>query len=67
MSHPTSKALGVDGPFGSMYKRRKYFKEQFEFVEPVEYILDSQENLSFQYVPLLQTLQHILTNKDIAH
>lgn len=66
-SHPTSKALGIDGPFGSVYKRRKYFKERFEFVEPVEYVLDLQENLSFQYVPLLQTLQHILTNKDISH
>lgn len=50
-----------------MYKRRQYFKTQFEFVQPVEDILDSQENLSFQYVPLLQTLEHILTNKDIAH
>ncbi|XP_071331731.1 uncharacterized protein [Trachinotus anak] len=66
-SHPTSKALGEDGPFGSVYLRRQYFKTQFEFVQPVEYILDSQENLSFQYVPLLQTLEHILTNKDIAH
>lgn len=66
-SHPTSKALGVDGPFGSVYKRRQYFKKQLEFVEPVEYILDSQENLSFQYVPILPTLQHILTDKDIAH
>ncbi len=66
-SHPTSKALGEDGPFGSVYKRRQYFKTQFEFVQPAEYILDSQENLSYQYVPFLQTLEHILTNKDIAH
>ncbi|KAG7514289.1 hypothetical protein JOB18_029822 [Solea senegalensis] len=66
-SHPTSKALGEDGPFGSVYKMRQYFKTQFEFVQPVEYILDSQDNLSYQYVPLLQTLEHVLTNKNIAN
>lgn len=44
-SHPASKLLGVDGPFGSVYKRRQFFKTQFAFVQPVEYILDSQENI----------------------
>lgn len=66
-SHPTSKVLGAEGPFGSVYKRRQYFKTQFEFVQPVEYNLDTQENLSYQYVPILQTLRHILNNKDVAH
>lgn len=31
-SHPTKTALGLDGPFGSVYKRRKYFKEHFQYV-----------------------------------
>ncbi|XP_058637761.1 uncharacterized protein LOC131543945 [Onychostoma macrolepis] len=65
-SHPLSSALGVNGPFGSSFKRKKYLKEHFDIVEPVEYILNSHEKLSFQYVPLLQTLQHILAKKYLA-
>lgn len=65
-SHPISTALGAGGPLGSAFKRRSYFKEHFQSVDPVEYILDPQTNKTFQYVPILQTLQIVLKNKDIA-
>ena len=63
--HPISTALGEGGPLCSAFKRR-YFKEQFQCVGSVEYILDSHKNKTFQYVPILETLQEVLKNKDIA-
>lgn len=39
---------------------------RFQCIDPVEYILDSQKNKTFQYVPILETLQEVLKNKDIA-
>lgn len=64
--HPISTSLGVGGSFDSAFLRRKYFKEHFQCVDPVEYFLDSQKNRSFQYVPILKTLQEVLKNKDFA-
>ncbi|XP_030248211.1 uncharacterized protein LOC115566456 isoform X2 [Sparus aurata] len=64
--HPISTALGAGGPLSSAFKRRRYFKEHFLCVDPVEYILDFQKNKTFQYVPILKTLQEIVKNKDIA-
>ncbi|XP_039905983.1 uncharacterized protein LOC120745310 [Simochromis diagramma] len=65
-SHPISRALGAGGPLGSAFKRNKYFKEHFQFVDPIEYILDAEQKKSFQYVPVRKTLQEVLKNKDIA-
>lgn len=62
--HPISTSLGAGGSFGSAFLRRRYFKEHFQCVCPVEYFLDSQKNKSFQYVPILKTLQKVLNNKD---
>lgn len=66
LCNPLTKAFGPDGPFHSKYKRVKYFKEHFDFVEPVEYIFDPLDSGSFQYVPILQSLQQLLNNKDIV-
>lgn len=63
---PISTALREDGPLASCFKRREYFKEHFQIIEPVEYILHSKENRSFQYVPILQSLQQVLSKSDIA-
>lgn len=64
-SHPISRALGAGGPLGSAFKRNKYFKEHFQFVDPIEYILDAEQK-GFQYVPVLKTLQEVLKNKDFV-
>lgn len=34
--------------------------------EPLEYILDAKEGMSFQYIQILQTLSHVLKNTDSA-
>lgn len=60
--HPMSTALGGDGRLCSAFKRRRYFKENFHCVDPVEYILDFENNNTFQYVSILKTLQEILKN-----
>lgn len=36
------------------------------FFEPLEYILDAKENKTFQYVPILKSLQVLLSRKDIV-
>lgn len=66
-SNPLSAAFGPEGQFSSKFRRRKYFKENFSVIEPVEYILDPEGNCSFQYVPILQTLQQLLKNEDIVN
>lgn len=66
-SNPLSAAFGPDSPFSSKYKREKYFKENFSVIELVEYILDPEENCSFQYVPVLKSLQQLLNNQVIVN
>jgi len=36
-------------------------------IEPVEYILDGEENYSFQLMPVIQTIQHLLYNEHIVN
>jgi len=55
----------IAGPLSSAFKRRMYFLQRFNVVQPVEYILDPNENTSFQYVPILESLKQILNNEDI--
>lgn len=66
LSNHLTKAFGPEGPFHSKYKKGKYFKENFCFIEPVENLLDPLNNCSFQYVPILQSLKKLLENKDIV-
>lgn len=54
------KAIGKDGPLATDYKRKQYFKELLNIVEPVEFILDQEKSRTFQYIPLLQSLQQLL-------
>lgn len=55
-SNPLSAALISVGPLSSLFKRGQYYKEKFEVVEPVEYVLEPNEKRSFQYIPILQSL-----------
>lgn len=38
-SHPIQKAVAKQGPLGSSWKRKSYYKREFYVVSPVEYIL----------------------------
>ena len=51
ISNPLTKAIGDQGPFCTAFKRKQYFKNKFQVVEPVEYVLDAERNHTYQYVP----------------
>ncbi|XP_034467814.1 uncharacterized protein LOC117777260 isoform X2 [Hippoglossus hippoglossus] len=66
ISNPLTKAIGDRGPFCTAFKRKQYFKNKFQVVEPVEYVLDEERNHTYQYVPLLQSLQQLLSKDGIT-
>lgn len=55
--------LCTHGPLSSTWKRKAYYRKNFNVVEPVEYILDHQSIKSFQYVPILKSLQQLLNSE----
>jgi len=59
-SNPLVKAIAKDGPLSTPYKRKEYFKDLLNIVEPVEFVLDQKKSRTFQYIPLLQSLQQLL-------
>lgn len=64
-SNPLGIAIAKDGPLGTAYKRSQYYTSHFGVVKPVEYILDAQKNRTFQYIPLLQSLQQLLSHTSV--
>nr|XP_054600874.1 uncharacterized protein LOC129164486 isoform X2 [Nothobranchius furzeri]XP_054600875.1 uncharacterized protein LOC129164486 isoform X2 [Nothobranchius furzeri] len=64
-SNPLSLALNSGGPLSSSFRRRDYFKKNFEVVEPIECILEPKEKSCFQYVPILQSLTQLLAKQNI--
>lgn len=50
----------------SAYQRKEYYTANFNVVEPVEYSLYATENKTLQYVPILKSLQVLLSRKDIV-
>lgn len=63
--NPVILAIEKPGPLSSHHRRKLYFKENFGLVEPVEYFLDDEHRCSFQYVPLLGTLQRLFEDSTI--
>lgn len=57
-SHPIPTA--IRGPLSTVWKRKAYYKKHFGVVEPKEHMLDHNDKRSFQYVPILKSLQQIL-------
>lgn len=57
-----NKAIERGGHLSSTFKRKEYYKAKFNVVEPIEYILDAKK--TFQYVPILKSLQVLLSRKD---
>lgn len=49
------------------WKRKKYYKENFSYIDPVEYKYgtNNMQNKTFQYVPLLKTLKAMLEKEDV--
>ena len=67
VSNPVSKSFERSGPLATSYKRKKYYKVHFRVVEATEYILSVEQRRSFQYVPLLQLLQEVLSHNKIVN
>ena len=57
--NPISQAFNREGPLSTAYLRKEYYKSQFEVIMPVQHDL---ENSSFQYIPILPSLQKLLDN-----
>ena len=64
-TNPIITAIGKDGPLATAYKRKEYYRKHFSVVQPVEYILNAKENITYQYVPILQSLQQVLNVNEI--
>lgn len=64
-SCPLAKAFANNGPLAIAYKRTQYYKKHFNVANPVEYILDHKTNKTFQYIRILPSLQHLLSNRGI--
>lgn len=58
---------GVD-TLKTIYKRKKYYKKTFAYIEPIEVLLDENENGKkwFHYVPVEQTLIQLFSDKSLA-
>lgn len=59
-TNPIQAAIGKQGPLSTAWKRKAYYKTNFNVVEPIEYFLDHKSNKTFHYVPLLKSLQQLL-------
>lgn len=62
--NPFTVALGVDGPLSTHYRREQFMKEHLSLTEPVEYIIDSSQEKTFRYVPILPLLSQLLSNRN---
>lgn len=63
--NPVQRSIQKGGPLSTVYLRKQYYKQNFSVVEPVEYILDAKNKRTFQYVPVLKSLQQLLSRRDI--
>ncbi|XP_073671210.1 uncharacterized protein [Paramisgurnus dabryanus] len=64
-SNPIHCAIADNGPLSTSWRRKAYYRSHFNVVEPTEYVLDPKKNKTFQYVPLLKSLQQVLNCQPI--
>jgi len=63
--NPVQRSIQNGGPLSTTYLRKQYYKDYFGVVKPVEYFLDTKNKHSFQYIPILKSLQQLLSRRDI--
>ena len=63
--NPVQRSIQKGGSLSTAYLRKQYYKANFGVIEPVEYILDAKNKRSFQYVPILKSIQQLLSRGDI--
>ncbi len=59
------KSVGKGCPLATSCKRKKYYKDSFKVVEPIEYALDERGKRTLQYIPVLKFLQQLFTDGHI--
>ncbi|XP_058252312.1 uncharacterized protein LOC131357377 isoform X3 [Hemibagrus wyckioides] len=64
-TNPLLAAIKHGGLLASAFKRKQYYRENFKVVDPVEYVLETKGNKTFQYVPILQSIQNLLCQNDL--
>lgn len=57
--------LSESGPLRTEYKRQTFYKEHFDVIEPVEYVLDGLHKKTFVYVPISTLLPKLLNRDDV--
>ena len=48
--------LSESGPLRTKYKRQTFYKEHFDVIEPIEYVLDGLHKKTVVYVPISSML-----------
>lgn len=65
-SHPLLLTTSAKGCLSTDYRRNLYFKQNFPFIEPVEYLYQQNCKNTFVYVPLKAVLQNLLRRPDFV-
>lgn len=65
-NNPLVKAIAKGGPLATAFKCKQNYKDHFNILEPVKYVLEPRSKKTFQYVPLLKSLQQLLGCTDIV-
>ena len=50
--------LKCNTKLGSNYKRKKFYKEEFDFVQPQSILINKEKGTFFSYVPIIETLNY---------
>lgn len=64
-TNPLLAAIKRGGLLSSAFKRKQYYREHFKVVDPVEYVLEAKGKRTYQYVPILESLQILLGQNDL--
>lgn len=65
-SNPLLVTTSAKGCLSTDYRRNLYFKQNFPFIEPVEYLHQQNCKNTFVYVPLKAVLQNLLRRPDFV-
>lgn len=65
-SHPLLTALSEKGCLSTDYRRNLYFKENYPFIGPVEYLYKQNCKNTFIYIPITSVLQNLLSHSDFV-
>lgn len=67
LSNPLLVTTSAKGCLSTDYRRNLYFKQNFPFIEPVEYLYQQNCKNTFVYVPLKAVLQNLLRRPDFVN